>query len=250
MNELSKRIRTLNYRNKCKFYLFQKYIFPFKWLQYIQLNAASLCRRRNFTSVSKFCEVAPISLSLALNGLNLLSEMRFEFLFNLIGKSTMAFLTGQSWRVLKSWYTGGSPEQGFWRCFADGRKQSLVSSVAQLANCCLRSSFTCVPVPFDYFCGAGYWSTSPPPPFPLPASTWDVGMPTEADVAPRVGSRDNLTFPAAICVYFTPIIPNYHLCRDAKGKIHASEFEGVWEVNKLELKEECECMFMFASLFN
>ena len=28
--------------------------------------------------------------------------------------------------VLKSWYTGGSPEQGFWRCFADGLNQSLV----------------------------------------------------------------------------------------------------------------------------
>ena len=52
----------------------------------------------------------------------------FEFPFNLIGKSTMAFLTGQSWRLLKSWYTGGKPEQGFWRRFADGlnRKFSFV----------------------------------------------------------------------------------------------------------------------------
>ena len=90
-----------------------------------------------------------------------------------------------------------------------------------------------MPVPCDYFCGAGYWST------PLPRH-----------IAPRVGSRDNLTFPAVICLYFTPKIPNYHLCRDAKGKIHASEFEDFWEVNKLELKEECECMFMFAFLFN
>ena len=31
----------------------------------------------------------------------------------------MAFLTGQSRRVLKSWYTGGGPEQEFRRCFAD-----------------------------------------------------------------------------------------------------------------------------------
>ena len=43
----------------------------------------------------------------------------------------MAFLTGQSWRVLKSWHTGGDPEQGFRRCFADGLNQSLVSSMAQ-----------------------------------------------------------------------------------------------------------------------
>ena len=38
---------------------------------------------------------------------NELPEVHFEFPFNLIGKSTMAFLTaGQSWRVLKFWYTG------------------------------------------------------------------------------------------------------------------------------------------------
>ena len=30
-----------------------------------------------------------------------------EVLFNLIGKSTMSFLTSQSLCVLKSWYTGG-----------------------------------------------------------------------------------------------------------------------------------------------
>ena len=43
----------------------------------------------------------------------------------------MAFLTGQSLRVLKSWYTGGGPEQGFRRCFADVLNQSLVRSAAQ-----------------------------------------------------------------------------------------------------------------------
>ena len=36
------------------------------------------------------------------------------------GKSTMAVLTGKSWCLLKSWYTGWGPEQGFRRCFADG----------------------------------------------------------------------------------------------------------------------------------
>ena len=38
--------------------------------------------------------------------------MRFEFLFNPIGNSTMAFLTGQSSRVLKSGYTGRGLKQG------------------------------------------------------------------------------------------------------------------------------------------
>ena len=37
----------------------------------------------------------------------------------------MAFLTGQWWRVLKSLYTGGAPEQG------EKFRRSLVSSVAQ-----------------------------------------------------------------------------------------------------------------------
>ena len=75
----------------------------------------SLRRRRNQTPVSNVCKVAPISLFWAANGLNNLPEMRFRFPFNLIGKSTMAFLTVQLWRVLKSWYTGGGPEQGFRR---------------------------------------------------------------------------------------------------------------------------------------
>ena len=57
--------------------------------------------------------------------------MRFEFPFNLIGKSTIAFSTGQSWRVLKSWYTAGGPEGGFRRSLADGLNQRVVSSVAQ-----------------------------------------------------------------------------------------------------------------------
>ena len=44
------------------------------------------------------------------NGLNELPEMRSEFPCKLIGKWTMAFLTGQSWRLLKSWYTGRRPD--------------------------------------------------------------------------------------------------------------------------------------------
>ena len=62
--------------------------------------------------------------------------MRFKFPFNVIGKLTMAFSTGQSRRVLKSLYTGGDPEQRFWRCFTDGLNQnSLVPSVAQARDC-------------------------------------------------------------------------------------------------------------------
>ena len=51
----------------------------------------------------------------------------------------MAFLTGQLWRVLKSWYTGGGPEQGPGRCFedADGHNQSLVRFWRRLYQTCL-----------------------------------------------------------------------------------------------------------------
>ena len=76
-------------------------------------------------------QAAPKSLFWAPDGLDELAEVHFEFPFILIGKSTMTFLTGQSWHVLKSWYTAGGPEQRFQRCFADGLDQSLVSSAVR-----------------------------------------------------------------------------------------------------------------------
>ena len=87
------------------------------WLKAIH-HISSLRRRRNPTVL----KAAPLSLFWALNGLNELPEVRLEFTFNLIGKLTIAFLMDQSWRVHKSWYTGGGPEQGFRRCFSDGLK--------------------------------------------------------------------------------------------------------------------------------
>ena len=51
----------------------------------------SLHLKRNLTPVSNVCKAALISLFRALNSLSELSEMRFKFPFNLIGKSTMAF---------------------------------------------------------------------------------------------------------------------------------------------------------------
>ena len=100
----------------------------------LTFHKPSLHRRRNLTLVSNVCKVVLKSLFWALNGLKELPEMSFKFPFNLIGKSTMAFLTGQSWHVLKSWYTGGGVEQGFQHCFADGLNWSLISSVAHKAT--------------------------------------------------------------------------------------------------------------------
>ena len=76
-------------------------------------SCTSLCRRRNLTSFCNVCEAVPKSLFWAPNGFNELPEVRFEFPFILIGKLTMAFLTGQSWHVLKSWYTGGAQNKDF-----------------------------------------------------------------------------------------------------------------------------------------
>ena len=66
---------------------------------HLKVPNGSQRRRRILTSVSNVCEAAPISLVWFPNGLNELPEVRFQFLFILIGKSTMAFLTGQSWSV-------------------------------------------------------------------------------------------------------------------------------------------------------
>ena len=77
--------------------------------------------------------------------------MSFEFPFNLIGKLTMAFLTGQSRHVLKSWYTGGGVEQGFQHCFADGLNKSLISSVVHPGPVWI----ACVQLPLPHSRGDG-----------------------------------------------------------------------------------------------
>ena len=76
----------------------------------ITLNL-SLRPRRNLTTVSDVCEAVPRSLLWACKEFHELPEVSFEFSFKLIGKSTLASLArDQSWRVLKSWQTGGDPK--------------------------------------------------------------------------------------------------------------------------------------------
>ena len=53
----------------------------------------------------------------------------------------MAFLTNQSRRIRKSWYSGEGPEQGFRRCFADRLNQCLVSCVTQAKEIVLCKGF-------------------------------------------------------------------------------------------------------------
>ena len=87
-------------------------------------SGSSLRCRRKLTRIVTSAQQRRDPCFWVLHGLKGLPEMRFKFPSNLIGKSKMAFFTGQSWRVLESWYTGGDPEQGFRRCFADGLNQS------------------------------------------------------------------------------------------------------------------------------
>ena len=60
------------------------------------------CCKPYITLVCNIRKKALISLFWNPNGLNEWPEMCFEFPFKLIDKSTMTFLTVQSWRVLKS----------------------------------------------------------------------------------------------------------------------------------------------------
>ena len=82
--------------------------------------------RCNLTPVHNVYKVVTINSFSAPNRLNKLLEMHFKFPFNLIGKFTLggAFLTEQSWLLLKSWYTIGGPDKGFLHCFADRLNQN------------------------------------------------------------------------------------------------------------------------------
>ena len=53
-----------------------------------------VCHRCNVTLISNLCEAAGRSLFWASNKLNKLLEVGFKIPFNLMGKSTMAALTG------------------------------------------------------------------------------------------------------------------------------------------------------------
>ena len=90
----------------------------------------SLRDRRNLTSESNACEAAPGSSFWAPNGLNELPQRAFRISFHLDCRIDNGIFNRQTWRLLKSWYTGGDPEQGIWRCFTDGLNKSLVSSAA------------------------------------------------------------------------------------------------------------------------
>ena len=60
--------------------------------------------------------------------------MSFDVSFYLIGKSTMAFLTGEQWRLLKPWYTGWGLEQGFGAVSQSDVNKSLVLRSMAKAN--------------------------------------------------------------------------------------------------------------------
>ena len=57
-------------------------------------------------------------------------------------KKTKAFSTGQSWRVLKSGYAAGGPEQGSLRCFADVTYRGLFLSATQASKLADKKGFS------------------------------------------------------------------------------------------------------------
>lgn len=99
------------------------------------LAKSSLHHRSNLTLVSNVCQAALISLFWALtDSTNYWECIICEFPLILIGKQTMEFLTDQSWSAVKSCYTGGTLEQGFQCCFADGLNQRVVLSATRPAT--------------------------------------------------------------------------------------------------------------------
>ena len=169
-----------------------------------------------FSNHGNVCEAAQISLARAPNELNKLPEVRFEFLFILIGKSTMAFSTGQSWRVLNLGTQVGVQNKAFGDVSQTELTRVLVSFVVQ-ANRCLRSSFwfSCTPVLCDCFCGAGYWSSSPSP---FPASTCDVSLSTETDIA--------LTELAGVVIWLFQLLFTFTLPRESRITIFVATKRG------------------------
>ena len=72
------------------------------------LGFPSLRHRRNLTPFSKVCEASPKSLFWAPNGIPEITGNAFRICFQHDWQIHNGFfLTGQSWRVFKSWCTGG-----------------------------------------------------------------------------------------------------------------------------------------------
>ena len=86
-------------------------------------HSPSLLRRSSLTAVSNVCEAAPRLWFWAPTDSTNYRKCVSNFL-QPDWQISNGFLTGHSWRLLKSWYTGRSPEQGFGRCFADGFNKS------------------------------------------------------------------------------------------------------------------------------
>ena len=57
--------------------------------------------------------------------------MSCEFPFILIGNSTLAFSSGQSWDLLNSWYTDRGPEHRLRLCLADFTNRSFIACATQ-----------------------------------------------------------------------------------------------------------------------
>ena len=104
---------------KNPFELFLLYLPVFCFSEILNLNLTfavchkrSLSRRRNLIPDNNVCN----AVLLGPNGFNELPEMCFGFPFNLVNHVARTQIAVHKW----------CPEQGFWRCFADGFNQKLL----------------------------------------------------------------------------------------------------------------------------
>ena len=106
----------------------RKWLISFESFFYFTTINPSIGQRRrgNVTSVSNVCGATRFSCSGSLKDSMNYRKCVSNFPFNLIGKSSIPLITGQSWRGFESWYTGGS-KTTIRCCFADRLNQKFRS---------------------------------------------------------------------------------------------------------------------------
>ena len=98
------------------------------WIKFVRhyVGCRACVANAIYLRLSNICEAA-----LRPQRTQWITRSAFRISFHPDWQINNGFFNSQSWRVLKSWYTGGSPEKEYLHCFADGLNLRLVSSAAQ-----------------------------------------------------------------------------------------------------------------------
>ena len=92
----------------------------------------SLLRKSNPNPANN--KAALISLFWASNGQRITGDLACRCFLQPDWQINNGIVTGQQWRLLKSWYTGGGPEQGLGTVSQSDLTRSLVSTFFAIAN--------------------------------------------------------------------------------------------------------------------